>query len=363
MLKRSIVDKKTVNNQLTLHKLTLSDDTIDSYGSDVVVGDSLTLFVQSDRVGVDGFSWNSNYYKTTSVDLSTLDGARTDAITDHIDKVLVKTGGLSNKDITSLGFTDVPFELSACNDDIRLYEADNVGVGDFAFLGVVTSEQDVTSGQVQAELTDYIESIEELRMPPSVASFFQTFTIYREDLTPYNERYDGKDYPEPLVHGDTMSGNSIENAIFGEFLSVFSFNQHGGAAFAVDDRADAYVQYQNAQYNIEYADDTISAKTGTEDIDPQKNNEKITYNSRKLEQTNDNNYGVTKTAVGKMLFTEHPLLVQFVDDHWNKGIYSSDLVVWKGDVCYESTQQFVHFIPQAPENPEAIFGDQVVNEA
>jgi hypothetical protein len=348
LLNRAIDDGTSVTNQETLHSLSLADDTINSFGDgDVVVGDSLTLFFQSEREGTDGFIWDSIYYKSTGVDLSDISDRREDAIMTHIDDVLIPTNGLSNTEQSKkLGFTNVPFAWSLCNDAINLNTADNVGVGDFAFLGVVTSTQDVTSSQIQSDLKDYIESVEELRMPPSVGSFFQNFVIYKEDLDPYNGRYDDKDYPDPIVHGDFLTGSSTSNAMLGEFLTISAFNQDSSTNFAVDDQADAYGQYQNAQYNIEYTDDTLNAATGTEDVDGQKNNEKITY-SRKL-----GFMGPMKLAVGEMLFTEHTLLVQFLDDHWNTGIYQEELAELKSDVCYEATGEFVHFIPQAPENPE-----------
>jgi hypothetical protein len=331
-----------------LHSLSLADDTINSFGNgDVVVGNSLTLYFQSEREGTAGFIWDSTYYKNTDVDLSAISGVREGAIDDHIDDVLNPTSGLSSTEQSKdLGFTNVPFAWSLCNDVINLNAADNVGVGDFAFLGVVTTSRNVGKSSIQADLKDYIESVEQLRNPPSVGSFFQSFMIYSESLDPYNGRFDAKDYPDhpdPIVHGDTFTGSSTANAMLGEFLTISAFNQDSSSNFAVDDQADAYGQYQNAQYNIGFSEDTLNALTGTEDVDGQNNGEKIAYSTRKLAGF----MGPMKLAVGEMLFKD----LQFLDDHWEKGIFPKDLTGLKGDVCL-AAGEFVHFIPQAPENPE-----------
>jgi hypothetical protein len=272
LLYRAIDDSTSVTNQEALHYLSLADDTINSFGDgDVVVGDSLTLFFQSERQGTDGFVWDNDYYKKTGIDLSDISDARELAIANHIDDVIKPTAGLTNTEQShGLGFTNIPFDWSLCNDAINLNSADNVGVGDFAFLGVVTSSRDVTNDQIQSDLYNYIESVEQLRMPPSRESFFQSFLIYKEDLDPYNGRYKDKKYPDPIVHGDTFTGRSTANAMLGEFLTISAFNQDDSPNFVVNDQADAYGQYWDPEYNMKYADDTLNAATGTKDVDGQK---------------------------------------------------------------------------------------------
>lgn len=348
-------------NQPVLHTLKLATDTIDSFGTnDVVVGDSLALYVQIDKPdnANGGFLFDDNYYKSSqstglSSSLSDIANVRESQIKDYIENVLLASTPLTNSEETQLGFTDVPFTPRLSNDRIDLNMVDNVGVGDFAVFGVVTSTSDVSNAGVQDDLMVYVDSIKNLRTLPGVTSWMDRFVVYGKKLPPYDSRYDSKNYPEPEIHSDTMIGNSTENAIFGQFVTITSFLSEDGATLSIDTADGFFGQYQNYVYNTQWMADNITVVEGTS-VEADK--KEITEIRRR--QLGGGKFEAAKRQAAMMLFQSHPLVVQFKNDHQDTGIFQSELVALKDDVTYSSFEngKFVDWIPQAPEIPEIVDG-------
>jgi hypothetical protein len=395
LLGRSFVE---VANQQAKHDLFLADDMINALGDgDLAVGDSLTLFFQSDRPDKAGFFFDVGYSKDNAItkSLSAITTQRDTAIDAHIENDLNPSDPLADEP----KFTDIPFVQSLANDKIYMNTADNVGVGDFAMIGLVTSAQDVEVAKVQTALADYFDSIKALRTPPSVASAnAQLKDVLGSKIEFYSERYGNQvEGTEPVTHGDTFVGESSANAVFGEFLTGFAFTTAQGIGFGIDIKANAYSTYQNAEFNTALAGDTFNLVDGTK-VDGQYMNGKDTTvgqrrTARKYDRdattataTNTTTYTTTNTttdtatdtatntttdtttntttdtttdttndnkmddvilAVLKVLFVDHPLFVQMANDFYNEGIQQSTLTKLKGGVCYD--EGFVSFIPEAPE--------------
>jgi hypothetical protein len=365
LLGRSFVE---VANQQAKHDLFLADDTINALGDgDLAVGDSLTLFFQSDRPDEGGFFFDVGYSKDTAIkkSLSDITTQRDTAIDAHIENDLNPSDHLADEP----KFTDIPFVQSLANDMIYLNSADNVGVGDFAMIGLVTSTQDVEVKKVQTALADYFDSIKALRTPPSVASAnAQLKDVLGSKIEFYAERYGNQvEGTEPVTHGDTFVGESSANAVFGEFLTGFAFKTAQGTGFEIDAKANAYGTYQNAEFNTALAGDTFNLADGTKVDGQYMNGKDTTVWQRRTANRGGNgngngnsNTGITTThtsndnkmddvilAVSKVFFMDHPLLVQMANDFYNEGIYQSTLTKLKGGVCYD--EGFVSFIPEAPE--------------
>jgi hypothetical protein len=353
LLGRSFVEE---TDQQAKHDLFLADDMINALGDgDLAVGDSLTLFFQSDRPDATGFFFDVGYSKDTAIkkSLSDITTQRDTAIDAHIENDLNPSDHLADEP----KFTDIPFVQSLANDMIYLNSADNVGVGDFAMIGLVTSTQ------------DYFDSIKALRTPPSVASAnAQLKDVLGSKIEFYAERYGNQvEGTEPVTHGDTFVGESSANAVFGEFLTGFAFKTAQGTGFEIDAKANAYGTYQNAEFNTALAGDTFNLADGTKVDGQYMNGKDTTVWQRRTANRGGNgngngnsNTGITTThtsndnkmddvilAVSKVFFMDHPLLVQMANDFYNEGIYQSTLTKLKGGVCYD--EGFVSFIPEAPE--------------
>jgi hypothetical protein len=378
LLGRSFVEEA---DQQAKHDLFLADDMINALGDgDLAVGDSLTLFFQSDRPDATGFFFDVGYSKDTAIkkSLSDITTQRDTAIDAHIENDLNPSDHLADEP----KFTDIPFVQSLANDMIYLNSADNVGVGDFAMIGLVTSTQDVEVKKVQTALADYFDSIKALQTPPSVASAnAQLKDVLGSKIEFYTERYGNQvEGTEPVTHGDTFVGEASANAVFGEFLTGFAFTTAQGIGFGIDTKANAYSTYQNAEFNTALAGDTFNLADGTK-VDGQYMNGKDTTvrqrrTARKYDRdttdtttatttntttdtttntttdtttdtANDNKMDDVILAVSKVLFVDHPLLVQMANDFYNEGIQQSTLTKLKGSVCYD--EGFVSFIPEAPE--------------
>jgi hypothetical protein len=338
LLARSFVE---VTDQQAKHDLFLADDMINSLGDgDLAVGDSLTVFFQSDRPDEAGFSFDVDYSEDRDIRKSLRDitKQRDEAIDAHIENDLNPSDPLKDKP----KFTDIPFVQSLANDKIYLNTADNVGVGDFAMIGLVTSAQDVEDEEVQKyALADYFDSIKALRTPPKKSKLKDLLGSHKK-IEFYTDRYDHKlEGTEAVTHGDTFVGESSTNAVFGEFLTGFAFKTSQSTGLEIDTKANAYYKYKKAfkktKRNAALAGDTFDLAHGTK-VDGQLG--KDTYVGMSKTRRSENSKkksGKEKTdmddvilAIAKVFFVDHPLLVQMADDFYNEGIYQSTLTKLKG---------------------------------
>lgn len=170
LLKRGLEDVSAaqVQDQEPLDSLKLGNDVILSQGADTVVGDAATLYFQVDRLGVSGFEFTA-VDKSTETNLKALLKAVTDARDEQFDN-LVETMIPPSEPIKSseVAFADVPFLTSVGTDNITLADNEVLVVGDFATIGMTFSQSGTPT---DLPSTSYAESIEILRLKPSVASF------------------------------------------------------------------------------------------------------------------------------------------------------------------------------------------------
>jgi len=92
---------------------------------------------------------------------------------------------LSNGELSDLPFFDVPFKLSIGNDYIQAGDKNVLGVGDYAVIGLVETDQDVTDRSVS--FSEYTSSTVGLRFPTSVESYRNIQEAY--NIAVYKERY------------------------------------------------------------------------------------------------------------------------------------------------------------------------------
>lgn len=163
------VTQQQTGGQMPLHSLNLGNDIIDSRGNDTAVGDAVTLFFQIDYPNGDSDFNFSQVDKSAGNDLKTLMAATEDKRNKEVD-LLVETTITPSEPITArdVAFWDIPYHISVGGDKITIADNSVIAVGDFASVGMILSETG-TSTNLPSPL--YAESIQTLRLKPSVASF------------------------------------------------------------------------------------------------------------------------------------------------------------------------------------------------
>ncbi|CAB9505193.1 Kringle domain [Seminavis robusta] len=325
--------------QEALHNLTLASDSISSFGTDVVVGDSVTYFVQADRPGTDGFAFGElKSDQAIESALSAIRNNREAALDAHETTDLTPTTPLGNSALNSLPFDDIPFLLYCGVDKIFLNTGTNLGIGDFALIGHVVTTQDSTT----ADLSAYTDSVEDLRKRP-VVSIQVRLDVFGYDIEFYAERYNSaiaKDV-KPVLHGDFFFGDSATNVALGEYWTSFGYDQPSGT-FVHEDRADAFGQWDNARWN-KIAGDTFDMIDGTK-VDTQKGQDEVIGNLN----TND------KLEAEMLFFTQgllqgHVLLSQFATDLFNGVIPDNKLTMVKSKQCAD--MNMASYIPPFVYDP------------
>ncbi|CAB9505197.1 Kringle domain [Seminavis robusta] len=325
LLSRAL-NSETSNPSLAvpLHTLKLADDTIKSYGNDIVIGDSATLFVQADRPGITGFAFegmDNAFDQNVERALSSIRTAREAARDDHANADLTPTSPFSNQQKNSLPFDDVPFVNSIGTDEIYLNEGNNLAVGDFAVLGGVASSRDVKT----ADLSAYVESVETLRKRPVASLNDNNLDVFGYSIEFYNERYDSQTSKlvEPSYHGDYFSGNSSSNVIFGDYWTSYGFEQLTSGDFRADESSNAFSQWDNARWTL-FAGDTIEVVSGTK-VDSQKGSDTITGGAI----TNDK-MTTESASFTQQLIQSHGLYARLKEDLYEGVLPYSALTALKG---------------------------------
>lgn len=178
LLKRAISNAPSPPDQLPLHSMELANDIITSNGADTVVGDSTTLFIQIDRPGVDGFQFSlidKSVINAVKSSLSAISSIR-DANFDSVVSMLAPSDPVRAADVP---FADVPYYMSIGSDEIFLTNNEVIVVGDVASIGIIFSES-ATPNQLPSPL--YLESIKNLRTPPSVSSYLYKLRLVPETM-------------------------------------------------------------------------------------------------------------------------------------------------------------------------------------
>lgn len=178
------------DGQKSTHYLNLADDTIIARGDwDIIIGDSCALYFQVDRSGAGFFfeALTKSDSQNLHTDLKAIDTIRDDQLDAFIETCYDANSTLTNTELASLPYHDVPFLWSIGNDNIEVGDAAILVAGDFALIGLVKSDQDVSDKQITSK-SPYTASIEALRFPPSVESFQNKQETY--NIAVYSGRYD-----------------------------------------------------------------------------------------------------------------------------------------------------------------------------
>lgn len=238
-------------------------------GSDIVIGDSATVFVQADRPTTTGFAFEgigNSFDQNAERALSAIRSARETRRDTHAETDIKPTLPLGNSKQRTIPFGDVPFVLSIGTDTIHMNEARNLAVGDFAILGGVAT----TQGVEVADLSVYVESVERLRKRPVGSLNDNNLNVFGYGLAFYNQRYSSQvsKQVEPSYHGDFFYGNSSSNVIFGDYWTSYGYEQLTTGDFTVDESSKAFGQWDNARWTT-FAGDTVNVVAGTK-VDGQK---------------------------------------------------------------------------------------------
>lgn len=294
-------------NEQPSHKLKMANDVISSYGDDTVIGDSATLYVQIDSThDTSEFeALDEGLVKSLSATLESISVRRQGELDAQVGSLDI-TDRLSNREILSLSFSDVPFLLSIGNDVFDLHENEVIAVGDFATIGIVfCDDEDPSDLPCPGNcLRPYVESIENLRKKPSVNSFLPRLILYETDFFYQRFDVDTAKTVEPKYHGDTFNARSSSNVVFGDYLNSVSLGFVNGNG----DIQQVYVYGDNSYENYEWmadplvslaasafyegqrldwAADTIVAINGNPSWDSQKSTSDIVIGSVKELDTSD----------------------------------------------------------------------------
>jgi len=235
------------------HSLKLADDIISSNGNgDIIVGDSTVFYAQIDSAA-EGFEFEVLKQK---LPLKAIMDRRQEELDAHVEIDLAPSEPLANSEQRQLAFADVPFYISVGNDEIGLQDNGVICAGDFASLGITYSEEG--SSRDTRSLSKYTESIGILRVKPSVSSFLPGLDVY--DISFFNGRYDSetKKKVAPTYHGDLFFAQSVNNIVFGDFLSAATYG-FGDGSVVRDGKVDFYGIYENAEWAQFFAKDTIES--------------------------------------------------------------------------------------------------------
>jgi hypothetical protein len=232
-------------------------------GSDIVIGDSATLFVQADRPNTQGFAFDgvgNSLDQNVEKALSAIRNAREKLRDTHANTDIKPTSPLANANQNSIPFEDVPFVLSIGTDTIYMNVGRNLAVGDFAVLGGVAS----TQGVKVADLSGYVESVEHLRKRPVVSLNDNNLNVFGYGLDFYNERYGSQvaTEVEPSFHGDFFYGKSSSNVILGDYWTSYGYEQITTGEFIADEKSNAFGQFDNARW-AKFAGDTVDVVADT----------------------------------------------------------------------------------------------------
>lgn len=302
------------DGQLSTHELKLADDMIEASGDgDIIIGDSMTLFFQADKSAFPFESLkDSGNTQTLTKALSVIQDRRDDELESLVtSRYDPKDSPLSNTERSNIPFYDVPFLTSTANDYIYLGENAILAAGDYAFIGVVATEQDLANKQIiQKSLTDFITSVHTLGKIPSVEVFNEKQEIFKIDT--YRQRY-GSDIikqTEPVFHGDIFVGESSENTILGDFLTMSAFHRAGTDSFDIDASSNAFGEYQNAYIATQISPDTFRVNGDGEPLA-----RKQTQNDRVEGQIDSNTKPDERILEhAKILFLRHALAKQMEED-------------------------------------------------
>jgi hypothetical protein len=251
--------------QQPLHRLRLADDTFTAMGNGTVVGDSATLFFQIDSPSP-GFKFDtlgSDIKKNLAVLITASTKRRQLALENHVAKDLAPSTPLSNQEMSTLPFADVPYYLSVGNDGIDLFANSVVAVGDFGTFGMVFSESG-TSNNLPA-FRKFPNSVSALRKIPSVKSFFPALSSLDNLDRFFYQRYNSamKAQVKPRLHGDTFVGRSSENVMIGDTLSASMVGFARGEQTVRDKTIDFYDTFLNAEYAIFFDPDQVTVPSGS----------------------------------------------------------------------------------------------------
>jgi len=314
LLKRALlatVDFK--DGQTPSHSLLLADDIIFSKGNkDIVAGDASTLFVQIDSAA-DGFEFEVLKDNRLKAALSDIMDQRQDELDLHIENDLDPSEPIANQELSGLPFDDVPFYISFGNDIINMSTNENLVVGDFATVGISYSEDASSSSKADLRsLAKYTESINILRVKPSVSAFLPRLATYKIDY--FYERYgqEVRKEVESFYHGDTFNARSEKNLVFGDFLSAATYGFASGDVL-IDVKMNFYGIYENAEWAQFFSADTINSLSQTEAPRwiSQKVNDNVNGNVEKLQKARA--YSLIEEGMAAF-FGEHDIAKQLVDD-------------------------------------------------
>ena len=273
LLRRTLDDLPTDYkvSQTPLHKLNLADDIITSKGSDIIIGDSGTLYYQIDTATPAGFEFddlsNSETGNLKSV-LSNIMNQRQDELVAHVEGDLAPSTTLTNSEKSSLAFADVPYYMSVGNDFVDLFGTNALAVGDYAAFGVVYCDEQINT---VTPLRKYADSVKILRKNTSVQSSSPSLSslLGSGDLF-FHARYGSTVVKEvePQLHGDKFIGRSSEQVILGDLLTaaMVGFGNTDGpdstTSYVYDKTINFYDTFLNAEYAQFFDPDHITVPPG-----------------------------------------------------------------------------------------------------
>jgi len=231
----------------------------------------------------------------------------------HIENDLDPSEPIANQELSGLPFDDVPFYISFGNDIINMSTNENLVVGDFATVGISYSEDASSSSKADLRsLAKYTESINILRVKPSVSAFLPRLATYKIDY--FYERYgqEVRKEVESFYHGDTFNARSEKNLVFGDFLSAATYGFASGDVL-IDVKMNFYGIYENAEWAQFFSADTINSLSQTEAPRwiSQKVNDNVNGNVEKLQKARA--YSLIEEGMAAF-FGEHDIAKQLVDD-------------------------------------------------
>ena len=199
-----------------------------------------------------------------STSLRALTNIRDDERAAHV-LIMDPSAGLSNTEQSGLPLADVPFLLTACSDTLNQTSAKNLGVGDYGFVGFVSSSFPVSAADTSKDL--YADSMENIRKRPGVSSFFASLAVLKTKIPFYEERYSSqvaKDVEPSLLFGDVFFGESDENAMLGEFLTAIGYGTINQEDFVLDTKTrGVFDTFDNADFAQSINGDIFKIASGT----------------------------------------------------------------------------------------------------
>jgi len=252
---------RLTNDQYMSRKLNLGNDIITARGKgDFVSGDTLGLFFQSDRPGVEGFQSRgfsrrkvNSWKRKLGFSLKRRETQRDR----HVHSLQI-SAPLNQEELSQLSFDDVPLKLEVADDTIEASFTENIVVGDFALLGLVTSTRNVSAVNLRrysrSVITLRTRSLQALRPNLMVLDIFK--------IKFYSTRYSSEvaRTVAPRPFGDNLTSTTSDNIILGDIYTGIGQINPTSDVLVLYENANAYRMYERPELSRYFSADTFQSE-------------------------------------------------------------------------------------------------------